>query len=184
MIEDKPLTSRMRSDGRAVSLQEYVAAGGYQGLRAALQLSGHQVIEQVAHSNLKGRGGAGFPTAKKWGLIPTDLARQPRYFVERRRDGARHDEGPPAHGGRSAPVDRGHDHRLVRRVRLRGVPVHPRGIPPEQRGDEAGHRRGVPGGLPGPKDPGQRLWPRPARAHLGRPVHVRRGDGHAQRPGG
>jgi NADH-quinone oxidoreductase subunit F len=71
----------MRSDGRAVSLQEYVAAGGYQGLRAALQLSRHQVIEQVAHSNLKGRGGAGFPTAKKWGLIPTDLARQPRYFV-------------------------------------------------------------------------------------------------------
>lgn len=81
MPSDKPLTSRMRSDGEPLGLEEYVRAGGYQGLQSALKLSPHQVIEQVAHSNLKGRGGAGFPTAKKWGVVPTDLAQQPRYFV-------------------------------------------------------------------------------------------------------
>ncbi|MFA6135261.1 MAG: NADH-ubiquinone oxidoreductase-F iron-sulfur binding region domain-containing protein [Phycisphaerae bacterium] len=81
MSGEKPLTSRMRRDGQPVGLDEYVRAGGYQGLRAALKLSPRQVTEQVTQAELKGRGGAGFPTGKKWGFVPADGARGPRYFV-------------------------------------------------------------------------------------------------------
>jgi NADH:ubiquinone oxidoreductase subunit F (NADH-binding)/NAD-dependent dihydropyrimidine dehydrogenase PreA subunit len=48
------------------NINHYLAKNGYQGLRKALQLSPEEVIEKVADSGLRGRGGAGFPTAKKW----------------------------------------------------------------------------------------------------------------------
>lgn len=49
------------------SLDDAVARGAYQGLaRAVLSLSPEEVIELVAASGLRGRGGAGFPTAQKW----------------------------------------------------------------------------------------------------------------------
>ena len=53
------------------SLDEYVAAGGGRGLDVALGASPDAVIEEVAKSGLRGRGGAGFPTADKWRSIRT-----------------------------------------------------------------------------------------------------------------
>jgi NADH-quinone oxidoreductase subunit F len=51
------------------SLEEYVAAGGYQALEKALKtMSPEQVIDEVSKSGLRGRGGAGFPTGRKWSL--------------------------------------------------------------------------------------------------------------------
>lgn len=48
-------------------ISEYVATGGYQGLVKVLQqMSPEQVIEEIQRSGLRGRGGAGFPTGKKW----------------------------------------------------------------------------------------------------------------------
>lgn len=47
------------------SLSEYLASGGYQGLKAALQLSPAEVIAEVKASGLVGRGGAAFPTGIK-----------------------------------------------------------------------------------------------------------------------
>jgi NADH:ubiquinone oxidoreductase subunit F (NADH-binding)/Pyruvate/2-oxoacid:ferredoxin oxidoreductase delta subunit/(2Fe-2S) ferredoxin len=49
-------------------LNHYLAKDGYQGLQNALQLSPEEVIEQVRISGLRGRGGSGFPTYKKWEL--------------------------------------------------------------------------------------------------------------------
>jgi NADH-quinone oxidoreductase subunit F len=48
----------------------YVANGGYEGLRKALSLTPDEVIQIVKDSNLRGRGGAGFPTGMKWSFVP------------------------------------------------------------------------------------------------------------------
>jgi len=51
------------------SIEEYIAYGGYEGLVKALTtMSPQQVVEEVKTSELRGRGGAGFPTGLKWEL--------------------------------------------------------------------------------------------------------------------
>lgn len=47
----------------------YEAHGGWAGLRRALELEPAAVVEQVAASGLRGRGGAGFPTGIKWRTV-------------------------------------------------------------------------------------------------------------------
>lgn len=48
------------------NINEYIAMDGYQGLAKALTMEPHAVIDEVVASGLRGRGGAGFPTGKKW----------------------------------------------------------------------------------------------------------------------
>ena len=51
----------------AESIDEYIAAGGYQALAKALgSMTPQDVIEEVTKSGLRGRGGGGFPTGLKW----------------------------------------------------------------------------------------------------------------------
>ncbi len=51
-------------------IEDYIAAGGYQGLYQALrEMSPAEVVEQVTASHLRGRGGAGFPTGLKWTAV-------------------------------------------------------------------------------------------------------------------
>jgi NADH-quinone oxidoreductase subunit F len=55
------------------TLRVYEAAGGYQALRKALkEKTPAEVTEEVKKSNLRGRGGAGFPTGLKWTFLPKD----------------------------------------------------------------------------------------------------------------
>jgi NADH-quinone oxidoreductase subunit F len=77
---EKPLT---RNIGNPADLKSYERAGGYQALRKALQkMSPAEVIAAVKESNLRGRGGAGFPTGMKWGLVPAGSgAPHPKYLV-------------------------------------------------------------------------------------------------------
>jgi NADH-quinone oxidoreductase subunit F len=63
----------------ASSFDDYVANGGGRGLERALTMAPEQVIEEVALSGLRGRGGAGFPTARKWAALHTGTG--PRYVV-------------------------------------------------------------------------------------------------------
>ncbi len=49
-----------------VSLDDYVAHGGYRGLARALELSPEKIVDEVMTSGLRGRGGAGFPAGIKW----------------------------------------------------------------------------------------------------------------------
>lgn len=50
------------------SIDEYICEGGYESFVKALQMSPGDIIGQVSDSGLRGRGGAGFPTGRKWEL--------------------------------------------------------------------------------------------------------------------
>ncbi|MSQ29744.1 MAG: NADH-quinone oxidoreductase subunit NuoF [Dehalococcoidia bacterium] len=52
-----------------LSIQDYVAHGGYRGLATALAMSPDQIVTEVTESGLRGRGGAGFPTGIKWRTV-------------------------------------------------------------------------------------------------------------------
>ncbi|UCF99040.1 MAG: NADH-quinone oxidoreductase subunit NuoF, partial [Spirochaetaceae bacterium] len=57
------------------NIDEYIAMGGYQALSKALtEMTPEQVIEEIKASGLRGRGGAGFPTGKKWEFCRNALA--------------------------------------------------------------------------------------------------------------
>src|SRR5262249_43883548 len=49
-----------------LSLPDYRAHGGYRGLARALAMPGEAIVEEVAQSGLRGRGGAGVPTGTNW----------------------------------------------------------------------------------------------------------------------
>jgi formate dehydrogenase iron-sulfur subunit len=52
-----------------LSLDDYRAHGGWQGLERALALPPAEIVEEVVRSGLRGRGGAGFPTGIKWRTV-------------------------------------------------------------------------------------------------------------------
>src|SRR5215216_5340613 len=65
----------------SASLDVYRANGGYEALRRVLDgMSPDDVISEVKRSNLRGRGGAGFPTGMKWGFVPKDSPK-PKYLA-------------------------------------------------------------------------------------------------------
>jgi NADH-quinone oxidoreductase subunit F len=62
------------------SLDSYRAAGGYAALRAAIGMGPAGVIREVTDSRLLGRGGAAFPTGRKWDAVARNPVR-PHYLV-------------------------------------------------------------------------------------------------------
>ena len=70
---ERPLTQHIKKDSSVMSLEGYRKPGGYSGLQKAIKnMTPGEVTNIVKASNLLGRGGAGFPTGTKWGLVPTD----------------------------------------------------------------------------------------------------------------
>ena len=67
-----------RSD--PLSLADYEAAEGWQGLRRTLEIGAGATIEEITASGLRGRGGAGFPTGIKWKTVADAEAAQ-KYIV-------------------------------------------------------------------------------------------------------
>ncbi|CDN32101.1 NAD-reducing hydrogenase subunit HoxF [Mucinivorans hirudinis] len=49
-----------------LDIDEYIAFGGFDGLKGALNMQPQEVVEEVLKSGIRGRGGGGFPTGKKW----------------------------------------------------------------------------------------------------------------------
>ena len=63
----------------STSIDVYEASGGYAKLGEWLKMTPEEIIDDVKKSNLRGRGGAGFPTGMKWGFLPKDNPK-PRYL--------------------------------------------------------------------------------------------------------
>ncbi len=62
-------------------LDVYLRNDGYKALEKALKhMTPDQVIEEVKKSNLRGRGGAGFPAGAKWSFVPKDISK-PKYII-------------------------------------------------------------------------------------------------------
>ncbi|MBU1447460.1 MAG: NADH-quinone oxidoreductase subunit NuoF [Gammaproteobacteria bacterium] len=85
----KPIILATAADGLA-NLDNYLKAGGYQALRKVLteKMSPDLIISEVKASNLRGRGGAGFPTGLKWSFMPKNYEGD-KYIV------CNSDEGEP-----------------------------------------------------------------------------------------
>jgi len=70
------------------NVDHYLARGGYAGIVKALEIGADEVLDQVRLSGLRGRGGAGFPTWRKWDFCRNTAADQ-RYLI------CNADEGDP-----------------------------------------------------------------------------------------
>jgi NADH-quinone oxidoreductase subunit F len=85
----KILTKNIEKSSYSGSIQDYIKEGGYTAIEKALKrMSPEEVVEEVKKSELRGRGGAGFPTGRKWGFIPKN-ADKPIYLI------CNADEGEP-----------------------------------------------------------------------------------------
>ena len=78
MAEYRLLTKDFGADALQ-TLKGYEKVGGYQGLRDAFKkFTPETLVAEVKTSNIRGRGGAGFPTGMKWSFLPKDVF--PRYL--------------------------------------------------------------------------------------------------------
>lgn len=100
----------------ADSINEYIAIGGYTAFEKALfEMTGDQIIDEVSKAVLRGRGGGGFPTGKKWEQVRRAKGSQ-KYVV------CNGDEGDPgAFMDRS--VMEGDPHRMLEGMMIAGFAV-------------------------------------------------------------
>ncbi|MFQ5926197.1 MAG: NADH-quinone oxidoreductase subunit NuoF [Terriglobia bacterium] len=97
-------------------LDPYRRHDGYQALTKALkEMTPEQVIEEVKASNLRGRGGAGFPTGMKWSFVPKDRDK-PKYVI------ANADESEPG-TCKDRPLMESDPHQLIEGMLLAGYAV-------------------------------------------------------------
>lgn len=76
-----PLTQHIVVNGPR-NLNDYQIHGGYEGFKKSLTQSSDELLDLIKASNLRGRGGAGFPTGLKWSFVPKgDNAPSPKYLV-------------------------------------------------------------------------------------------------------
>ena len=86
---DGPVLSRRFKDPDGTWMDGYLADDGYVAAKQALtSMTPEQVIDEVLSANLRGLGGAGFPTGRKWAFVPKETSK-PKYLV------VNADEGEP-----------------------------------------------------------------------------------------
>jgi NADH-quinone oxidoreductase subunit F len=69
------LISEHFGNSKAKELKWYRKQGGYEGAQKALEMQPGDITEMVIHANLRGLGGAGFPTGRKWSFVPQDTGK-------------------------------------------------------------------------------------------------------------
>jgi NADH-quinone oxidoreductase subunit F len=76
-----PVISRRFGIPNSKKIDVYMQHDGYQALEKALkQMTPDLIIDEMKKSNLRGRGGAGFPTGMKWSFVPKDTSK-PKYVL-------------------------------------------------------------------------------------------------------
>ena len=76
-----PVISRRFGIPNSKKIDVYMQNDGYQALEKAVkQMTPELITEEVKKSNLRGRGGAGFPTGMKWSFVPKDTSK-PKYVL-------------------------------------------------------------------------------------------------------
>ncbi len=98
----------------AESIKEYIALGGYEAVAKALfEMTPEEIVDEISESSLRGRGGGGFPTGRKWGQVLRQ-AEPEKYVV------CNGDEGDPG-----AFMDRsmmeGEPHRVIEGMLIAGI---------------------------------------------------------------
>lgn len=78
-LEVKVLTRRFELENPQ-SIDTYLASDGYKAFMKAVAMTPDDIINEVKTSNLRGRGGAGFPTGMKWSFVPKNVDK-PKYIV-------------------------------------------------------------------------------------------------------
>jgi NADH-quinone oxidoreductase subunit F len=98
----------------ALSIEEYFAVGGYTAFEKALfEMTAEEIIAEITESNLRGRGGGGFPAGRKWAQVKRQASGQ-KYIV------CNGDEGDPgAFMDRS--VMEGDPHRMIEGMLIAGL---------------------------------------------------------------
>jgi NADH-quinone oxidoreductase subunit F len=64
----------------ATNIDKYIELDGYTAVRKAIEMGPDAIIAQMKASNLRGRGGAGFPTGMKWSFVPKQ-SDKPKYIL-------------------------------------------------------------------------------------------------------
>ena len=78
---ETPLISRRWGIKDSHKIDVYLKHDGYRALEKALkEMTPESIIDEVKKSNLRGRGGAGFPTGMKWSFVPKDSPK-PKYLI-------------------------------------------------------------------------------------------------------
>jgi len=77
--DEKKVVSQRFGKG-AASIERYLELDGYKAVQKALALGPEKIIEEMKASNLRGRGGAGFPTGMKWSFVPKESPK-PKYVL-------------------------------------------------------------------------------------------------------
>jgi NADH-quinone oxidoreductase subunit F len=85
---DGPVISTRFGHAGGTWFDAYVSTGGYVAAKKALSMTPAQITDEVLKANLRGLGGAGFPTGRKWSFIPK-ASPKPKYLV------VNADEGEP-----------------------------------------------------------------------------------------
>jgi NADH-quinone oxidoreductase subunit F len=81
LASEVPVISKRFGIPNSRKMDVYLKNEGYQALEKALkQMTPEQIIDEVKKSNLRGRGGAGFPAGMKWSFVPKDTGK-PKYIL-------------------------------------------------------------------------------------------------------
>ncbi|MEJ2721659.1 MAG: NADH-quinone oxidoreductase subunit NuoF [bacterium] len=82
-MSETPLTRNIDPTRGPLGIDAYEKAGGYASVRKVVPgVTPGDVTQMVKDANLRGRGGAGFPTGMKWGFVPMgDEAAHPKYLI-------------------------------------------------------------------------------------------------------